>query len=131
MGAPPIVITKIACQDPFQLTLVQDDDVIQAVAPDAPDHSFRISILPRAPRSRQDLIDIDAFDALTELTPIDTIAIPDQVFRCRVERKRLNGLLTTPMRCWACGDIEMDNLAPMMRQDHQDVQHPEPYRRHD
>ncbi|MDA0823554.1 MAG: hypothetical protein O3C28_14190 [Proteobacteria bacterium] len=125
-----MVVTEVACQDPFQLMLVQYDDVIQAVASDAADHSFHLSILPRAPRSRQDLFEIHAFDTFAELAPIDIIAIPDQVPRCRGIRKRLKDLLPSPMRRWMFGDLEMNNLAPAMGKDYQDGQHLEPYRWH-
>ena len=112
-----MVIIEVTCQDPFQLTLVQYDDVVQAVAADAPDHSFNVGILPRAPWSCQDLFDIHAFEALAKLLPIDTIAIPDQVFGCRGIRKRLSNLLPSPMPRRVCGDIEMNNLAAMMGKD--------------
>ena len=70
-----MVITEIAGQDPFQMTLVQYNDTIQTVPPDATDHSFHVSVLPRAPRRRQDLCDTHALDALTKTPPINTIPI--------------------------------------------------------
>ncbi len=48
------------------MTLVQYDDMIQTVTPDATDHSFHVSILPRAPLRNE----IEARDAalLEEVT---------------------------------------------------------------
>ncbi|MFT4583016.1 MAG: hypothetical protein ACI8XZ_002773, partial [Gammaproteobacteria bacterium] len=52
MSAPTVVIIEIASRDPFQMALVQYDNVIQTFSADASDHSFHVSVLPRAPWSR-------------------------------------------------------------------------------
>ena len=72
-----MVITEIANQDPFQMTLVQYNNMVQTISPDAADHSFNVSSLPRASRSRQDLFDTHAADAFPKLAPINSIAIPN------------------------------------------------------
>jgi hypothetical protein len=59
------------------LSLVQYDDVIQAVAPDAADHSFHVGILPGASRCCDYLFDLHALDALLKSASVNAIAIPD------------------------------------------------------
>ena len=113
------------------MSLVQYDDVIQAVPSDASDHSFHKRVLPRAARCCEYLFDPHASDAPPKLVAVNSIAIPNEIFRCQVERKCFNDLLARPMGRWMFCNIEMDNLAPMIDKDHQNVQHLEAYRRHD
>ena len=46
MGSGPVVILKIARHDVPQVTLIEDDDVIQTFAADRTDESFDKWILP-------------------------------------------------------------------------------------
>ncbi len=72
-----MVITKIGVQDPFQMSLVQYDDMVQAIPPDATEHSFHKGILPRAAWCSEYLFDSHALDALPKLARVNTIAIPN------------------------------------------------------
>ena len=47
MGSGPVIILKIARQDAAQVTIVEDDDVIQTFAADRADEALDIGILPR------------------------------------------------------------------------------------
>jgi hypothetical protein len=51
MRAPAMIITEIARQDSFQMTLTQHDDMIQAISSDVANYSLDRCILPRASRS--------------------------------------------------------------------------------
>ena len=54
MGARPVVIIGIRGQDPTQMPRAEDDNVIQAVLPKRSDYAFRIWVLPRRSRHRND-----------------------------------------------------------------------------
>jgi hypothetical protein len=41
-----MIIVKVRGQQLFEMSLVEDDDVIQKFSAKAPDHSFDIGILP-------------------------------------------------------------------------------------
>ena len=71
-----MIIIKIAGQDSFQMTLVQYDDMIQTISPNAANHSFHEGILPRTPRRSQHFFDAHAFDSPLELGSVDAIPIP-------------------------------------------------------
>ena len=43
------------------MTLSKDDHVIQAIPTDRTDDAFRISVLPRRPRSSDDFVDAEVF----------------------------------------------------------------------
>jgi len=46
MGAGLIIIERIQGQNPAQMLLAKDQDVIQAVAPERPDQALNIWVLP-------------------------------------------------------------------------------------
>jgi hypothetical protein len=50
MPAPMMIIVESARQDSFQMTLVQYDNMIQTVSPEAANNAFDKCILPAASR---------------------------------------------------------------------------------
>jgi hypothetical protein len=48
------------------MTLVEDDDLIQALPPDRADHALDVSVLPRLAWRRDDLSDSHRIDPLAE-----------------------------------------------------------------
>src|SRR5687767_12953015 len=46
MGTPVMIILEVPSQEPSQMSLMQDDHVIQTLAADTPNHSFDIGVLP-------------------------------------------------------------------------------------
>jgi hypothetical protein len=69
VGSGAVVIREIARQDATQVALAQDDDVVEAVAPDRSDKAFGEGILPRAPRSREDFSDLHPFTRWRNTSP--------------------------------------------------------------
>jgi hypothetical protein len=51
MRSRPLIIGEIHGQQPSQMMLAEDDDVVQALAPDGSDQSLRIRILPGLDRA--------------------------------------------------------------------------------
>lgn len=83
MGSGAVVIGEIARQDVTQVALAQDDDVVEAVAPDRSDQALGEGILPRAPRSREDFSDLHALHALAERVSINRDREGHRKGRCR------------------------------------------------
>jgi hypothetical protein len=79
VGSGAVVIREIARQDATQVALAQDDDVVEAVAPDRSDQAFGEGILPRAPGSREDFSDLHPLGLL----------IGEVAARCGLSRKAL------------------------------------------
>ena len=72
------------------MTIVQLDDMVQAISPDAANYTFHKRILPRTSRRSDYLFDAHALDAILKLTPIDRISIPQEILRCRIPRDSFN-----------------------------------------
>ena len=46
MGTGAIVIVGVGSEDPVQMSLAQDQDMVQAFSPDRADEPFSVSVLP-------------------------------------------------------------------------------------
>lgn len=79
MCARAVVVVDILREDPARVALVEDDDVIQALATERSDEALRVGVMPRRPRGNGDLTKTQSRDALPELRSMDPIAIADQV----------------------------------------------------
>jgi len=64
-------------------------------------------------RSSRNRFDAHALDTLLELVPVDSIAIPQEMLRCRIPRESFNDLLTGPLSGRMLRAIEAHNPAPM------------------
>ena len=48
VSARPVIVRKVAGQDAVQVAFAQNEDMVEALAPDRADESFREGVLPRA-----------------------------------------------------------------------------------
>ena len=96
------------------MVLVQDDDVVQAFATDAPDEPLDIGVLPRTARGDAHFFNPHMPHPLPKRRPIDAVPIAQQIPRRFVPRKRVHHLLRCPLRRRVFGDVEMHDPAPVM-----------------
>ena len=71
------VVGEIGFQNPTEMALTEDDDVVETLPPYGSHEAFSIRILPRRPRCREDLLDVEALDATAELVAEDAVAVAD------------------------------------------------------
>ena len=113
------------------MPFVEDDDVIQKLSAKASDHAFNIAILPGRSRRRDDFIYIERLKLSPNPITINTIAVSQQIPRCRIERKRFYNLLGRPLCRRMFRHVELDNAPPVMRQHEEHEKHVEGHRWHD
>src|SRR6266540_6738149 len=120
MCSPALVIGKVAGQDAREMTLVEDNHVVQALTTDTPDESLHVRTLPWTPWGDQHFFDAHVPHPLPKGVTVNAVPIAQEVPWRLVPGKRLDDLLGRPrsrgMRC----DIEVHNATPFMSQDHQD-----------
>ncbi len=63
--APTMVMLEVA-EEPPQVPLIEDDDVVQALVANAPDHPLDEGVLPGTPRGGEHFFDAEAFHARSE-----------------------------------------------------------------
>ena len=58
------------------MPLVEDDDLIETLAPDTVHDSLRVRVLPRAVKRNLDLFHTQMLDALLECGALDRVPVP-------------------------------------------------------
>ena len=109
MRSRVMMILKIAREDAAQVTLAEDDNVIQAFTADRTDQSLDIWILPGRSRGSGDLRDAHRANAMAECRAIRFIPVPQQIARCSVPWKGLGHLAGKPILRGIWGDLEVDD----------------------
>ncbi len=98
------------------MPFVDRNDMVQALSPDASDHSLRVTILPRASRRRPNLLNAHSFDLIVKPMTVNPISISNQISWRRVVRKGFDDLLSGPFCRWMLRDIEVNELATVVDQ---------------
>src|ERR1700694_1178735 len=99
MRSNAIVIGRIVFQNPAQMFLAQDNDVVQTLAPDRADQPFGKAILPRGSRCGRLLPDAHGAQSACDDGTIDTPPVSDKVARTLIPREPLRYLAGNPFRC--------------------------------
>jgi hypothetical protein len=120
-----VIILKILGQDSVQMSFAEHDHMIQTIPAYGTDDSFAIRVLPGGPGCNQDFLDAHAFHAFLEVVAVDAIAIADEKPRCLFVRESIDDLLGGPFGMRICGNVEEDDLSPVMPEYDEDVQNPE------
>ncbi len=87
MDAPPMVEIDVGTENAAQVALVKDNDVVQALSTEGPDHPFGVGILPRTPRCGDHFFHIATAHTPAEDVTVDAIAIANQVLGRGVKGK--------------------------------------------
>ena len=96
--------------------------MVQTFSTDRADHAFHISALPWRSWSAKNFFDVHDFNLLAELASINAISIPQQIFRCAVERKRFDDLLCGPFCSGMSRDVEVDDASAIVPDNDEDEQ---------
>src|SRR5664280_756107 len=96
MRSDVIVIASIGSQDPAQMRLAQDDEMIHTLATDRPDQPFSEAILPWRGRCRRLVPNAHGANSAHDDGAIDSIPIADEVARRLIPggMPRLTGVLS-------------------------------------
>jgi hypothetical protein len=79
MGARLMIVDEVTGQDAVEVSLVEDEHVIQALTPDRAEEPLCERVLPRTLRRRENLLDPEAFHAAPELLAIDAVTIAQKI----------------------------------------------------
>ena len=79
MRARAVVVAEVAAKTTAEVSLVQDDHVVEEFAPDRADHTLGEGVLPRRSRSSENLINAHDSHPLLKLGAVDAVAIAQEV----------------------------------------------------
>ena len=111
VSSDAIVIIGIGIQNPAQMGLAQDKDVVQTLAPDRSNQPFDKAILPRRGRCNRFVPNAHGSQSACDDGAIDPIAIADHVTRSTVPRKSLGDLACDPLRRRVGCDVDPDEIS--------------------
>src|SRR6266436_8877834 len=74
-----VVVAHVFPEDPSEMVLTKDDQVIQTFAPDRSDDSLRVGVLPGGLRGSDDLPDAQPRQPVTERVAVDGVPITEQI----------------------------------------------------
>src|ERR1700682_2610264 len=111
MRSNAVVIGRIIFQNPAQMFLVQDNDVVQTLAPERSDQPFGKAILPR--RSGGDRLCPTALGAHAPWDDgtTDAIPVPDHLARSLIPGKCFCYLACNPIRCRVGCHVDPDEIS--------------------
>ena len=111
MRSDAIVIIGVGSQDPTQMNLAQDNDVVHTFTPDRPDQPFGKAILPRRGRCGRLVPDAHGAQSARDDAAIDPVAIADEVMRSLIPGKCLRYLTCNPFGRGICCDVDPDEVS--------------------
>src|SRR5262249_32269400 len=104
----------------LEMSVIEDDDMIEHVAPNAADDPLAVGILPRTSRGNLDFFDAHVLDALLERHTVNGVPIPEEIARRGLPGKRLDDLLSGPLCCRVVGNAEMQDASALVSQHDKD-----------
>src|SRR5580693_7311300 len=108
MRSHAVVIVCIAFQNPTQMFLVQNNDVIQTLAPDRSDQPFGKAVLPRRGWCSGLVANAHRAQSACDDGAVDPISVSDHVTRSPIPRKGLGYLTCNPLSCRVGCDVDPD-----------------------
>src|SRR6201981_930746 len=106
MRSEIIIIVGVTFQNPAQMRLAENDDVIQTLTPDRSDQPFGKAVLPRRGWCGRLVPNTPRATSTRDNTAIEPVPIADEVVRSLIPRKRLGYLTCNPFRCRICCDVD-------------------------
>ena len=79
VGASSMVIGTVTGQYSAQVSVAQDENVVETLAPDRTDQALGERILPGAVRRRENFLDQQALHAVAELLAIYLVAVAQEI----------------------------------------------------
>ena len=90
MGACPMIICKVRRKKSFELTFIEHDDMVEALASDRADDTFDVGRLPGRAWRDEHFRDAEAVQPTPESFTVDGIAIAQQIMGSSIEGEGLD-----------------------------------------
>src|SRR5882757_157950 len=122
MRSDAVVVGGVRFEDPTQMCLAEDNDVVQALAPDRSDQPFGKAVLPgRGWRGRL-VPDAHGAQSACDDAAIDPIPTADEVTRSLIPRKCLRYLTCNPFGRRICCDVDPDQVSAIAPDDDEGIE---------
>src|SRR3979490_525871 len=122
MCSDAIIIVGGGFQDPTQMHLSQDNDVVHTLTPDRSDQPFGKAILPRRGWRGRHVPDAHGAQSARDDAAIDPVPIADEVMRSLIPRKGLRYLMCNPFCRRICCDVGPDEVSAVEPDDDEGIE---------
>src|SRR6202163_2815432 len=122
MCSDAIVIVGVGFQDPTQMHLAQDNDVVHTFTPDRSDQPFHKAILPGRGWCSRLVPDAHGAQSARDDAAIDPVAIADEVVRSLIPGKGLRYLTCNPFGRGICCDVDPDKVSAVEPDDDEGIE---------
>ena len=122
MTSGVVIVIEIVRKNAMQMPFIQHDDMVETLSSYGADDPFTIRILPGRSWSDGNFFDIHAFHATCKIVSIDAITIADKKTWCFIVRKSVDDLLGGPFGVRIRGNIEVNDLSPVVTEYDEDVE---------
>ena len=119
---PIRVEVDVGLEQALKVLLIQNNHVIEEVAPKRADESFNVGVLPRTSIRDPHLLNPTSFEKCLHTGAIDAVIIAEQVARLQTKRHRLSQLPNNPLHRWRRRHREMDDFAAPVVEDEENVE---------
>ena len=130
MSSVIVIVTDVLIQKAFQVTLIEDDHMVEQIPAAVADPALCNAILPRTSETSTLGLDAEALYSGNDLSAEVRTAIKDQIARRRFVRKCLPQLLNNPRAGRMLGHIAMKDATPVVRNDEEAEENAKSERRH-
>src|ERR1700732_1378957 len=117
-----VVIASIGSQESAQIRLAQDNDVVQALAPDRSDQAFGKAILPRRGWCGRLVPDAHCAQSARDDAAIDPIPSAEEVARSLIPGKCLRYLTCNPFGRGICCGVDPDEVSAVEPDDDEGIE---------
>ena len=124
-----VVVGNVLIEQPFQVKLVEGNDVVQHVGATAFDPALGHAVLPGTLERRTDAGDIHRSCGKRDLKPVFCIPVKNEIFRCRLIWECFAQLLNDPSARRMPCHVEVQDLATVVAQDEKTIEQIESHRR--
>src|SRR6476620_7571134 len=122
MRSDVVIIACVRSQDPAQMCLIENDDMIQALVANRSDQPFGEAVLPgRSWRGRR-VPDAHGAQSACDDAAKDLIPIADEVARRLIPRKSLRYLTSNPFCHRVCCDVDPDQVSAVEPDDDEGIE---------
>src|SRR3984893_5259733 len=122
MRSDAIIIVGVGFQDPTQMHLAQDDDVVHTLTPDRSDQPFGKAVLPGRGWCGRLVPDAHGAHSARDDAAIDPVPIADEVARSLIPRKCLRYLTCNPFCRRICCDVDPDEISAVQPDDNEGIE---------
>lgn len=117
-----VVVSDELTEHGPQRLLVQDDEVVEALAPERADDPFRNGVRPRRADGRQERFDAEHFGSPTEVSSVAADTITDEVAWLVSPRRGFEQLAPGRRGGRVGGHVEVNRLLPPVGDEEEDAQ---------